>query len=370
MKGMTLYLIFVMIVCVSAMVSAEETIDIAAIFALTGAAAYDNEASLRGVHWAVDEINQHGGILGKKINLLLFDNLSSPIGSSVAAQKAAAADVAAIVGAAWSSHSLAVGKVAQGQGIPMVSNFSTNPEVTKIGDYIFRICFTDDFQGRVIAKFARRDLNAATAIIFTDVTSDYSIGLAWLFQKNFEQSGGDVLFELEYKYKQQTFDPQIQHVKHADADVIFLSGHDESALIAKQLQDAGISSIPLGGDGWESLTFFSKGGSDLKLGYHSTHWSEFMDTDRSQAFVEKYKQGGSLLAQTALGYDAVMVLANAIGRSGSTDRVKIREALANTRNFEGVTGTISFNEHGDPVKSAVIMKIVDGEPRYLKTLKP
>lgn len=370
MNKLTVYLGCLLVTFVFSAAFAEETIDIAAIYALTGVAAEDNAASIQGVRYGIDAINQQGGILGKKINLLVFDNLSTPIGSSVAAKKAAAANVTAIIGAAWSSHSLAVARVAQARGIPMISNVSTNPEVTKIGDCIFRVCFIDEFQGNVMARFARQDLNAATAVIFTDVTSDYSIELARIFRENFEQSDGNVLFEIEYKHKQKTFDDQVQLVKQIDADVIFLSGHDESALIAKQAQDVGISSIPLGGDGWDSQAFWSKGGMELKRGYYCTHWSEFTDSEHSREFVKKYKQAGNFEAATALGYDAVMVLADAIRRAGSTDRGKICEALAQTHSFEGVTGTITFNEHGDPLKSAVIMQIMNGRPQYLKTLEP
>ncbi len=363
-----LYCFLMMVVCSPAW--AQETIDIAAIYALTGVAAENNAHSLQGIRYGVHEINAQGGVLGKKIKLLEFNNLSTPIGSNVAAKKAAEANVVAILGAAWSSHSLAVAKVAQAQGIPMISNVSTNPRVTKIGNYIFRVCFTDDFQGNVMARFARQDLNATTAVVFTDVTSDYSIELARVFQNNFEQLGGNVLLELEYKHIQETFDTQIQSAKQANADVIFLSGHDEGGLIAQQAQDAGILSIPLGGDGWDTQVFLSKGGADLKQGYYCTHWSASMDSKYSQAFIEKYKHAGNLFAQTALGYDAMLVLADAIRRAGSADRDKIREALAHTRSFNGVAGTITFNEHGDPIKSAVIMEIINGKPRYLKTLEP
>jgi branched-chain amino acid transport system substrate-binding protein len=351
-------------------VFAEETIDIAAIYALTGVAAESNSFSLQGIHHAVNEINQRGGVLGKKLHLLVFDNQSTPIGSSVAAEEAAAANVAAIVGSDWSSHSLAVARVAQARKIPTISSYSTNPEITKIGNYIFRACFTDNFQGSVLARFARQEIKAATAVIFIDVTSDYSIGISGIFRENFERLGGKILQEIEYKLKKQPFDQQILQAKQSRVDVIFLAGHDESGLIAKQIQDAGISAVLLGGDGWSSPSFFSKGGMMLKQAYYSTHWSEFMDSERSRLFVQKYKHAGKFGVTTALGYDAVMVLADAIKRAGSTDRDKIRDAIAETRGFEGVTGTITFNIHGDPVKSVVIMEIKNGTPHYLETLAP
>jgi branched-chain amino acid transport system substrate-binding protein len=371
MKESRFTLFFLCIFFLVAPVHGEEPIDIAAIYALTGAAAEANTYALRGVGYAVDEINRRGGISGRRINLLVFDNQSTPIGSTVAARKAAAANVVAIVGPDWSSHAIAVARVAQEVGIPMISSLSTNPVVTRIGNYIFRVCFTDDFQGKVLARFARQDLDATTAVIFVDVTSDYSLKLSEIFQRNFEKWGGRVLLELEYKLKQQQFEEEIKRAVKANADVIFIPGHDESGLIAKQTQDAGTSSIFLGGDGWSTPVFLRKGGSKLKRGFYSTHWSGYLDTDRSRAFVKKYNihpKGSD--DNIALGYDAMMLLAEAITRSNSTDRKKIRDAIAATRSFEGITGTINFNDHGDPIKSAVFMEIRDGEPRYLKTLEP
>jgi branched-chain amino acid transport system substrate-binding protein len=371
MKETRLILFSLFIFFVVSPAHSEEPVDVAAIYALTGAAAESNALALQGVAYAVDEINRQGGILGRKINLLVYDNQSTPIGSSLAAKQAAEANVVAIVGSDWSSHSIAVAKVAQKVGIPMISSYSTNPEVTKIGDYIFRVCFTDDFQGKIIARFARQDLKVTTAVIFIDVTSDYSLKLSEIFRKNFEQLGGRVLLELEYKLKQQEFGEEIKKAVKADAEVIFVPGHDESGLIVKEAQDAGTSSIFLGGDGWSTPAFFRKGGSELRHGFYSTHWSVHLDTDQSRAFVKKYNiHSESHIVTTALAYDAMMLLAKAITRAESTDRKKIRDAIANTPSFKGVTGTISFNNLGDPVKSAIFMEIKNGKPGYLKTLNP
>jgi len=349
----------------------QEDIDIAAIYALTGAAAEANAFTLRGVGLAVNEINEQGGISGRKINLLVFDNQSTPIGSILAANQAAEAGVVAIVGPDWSSHSIAVARVAQERGIPMVSSLSTNPDVTRIGNYIFRACFTDDFQGRVLARFARLELKAMTAVIFVDVTSDYSLKLSEIFRRHFEQFGGRVLLEVEYKLRQKLFDSAVNSAVAADADVIFIPGHDESGAIARRIQDAGGSSIFLGGDGWSTPVFFRKGGAALKQGYYSTHWSVFLDTETARNFVEKYNlDPDSPDDNIALGYDALMLLSEAIRRSQAIDRKRIRDALDATRSFVGLTGTISFNDTGDPIKSAVLMEIVNGRPRYLKTLDP
>jgi branched-chain amino acid transport system substrate-binding protein len=370
MKTNRFILLFIFVFFFVTPVHGGETIDIAAIYALTGPAADANALTLQGVGYAVDEINKEGGVSGRKINLSVFDNQSTPIGSTVAAKRAVAANVVAIVGPDWSSHSIAVANVVQAMGIPMISSLSTNPKVTKIGNYIFRICFTDDFQGRVIAKFARQDLNVTTAVIFVDITSDYSLKLSEIFRKNFEQLGGRVLLELEYKLKQRQFDEEIKKAVNANADGIFIPGHDESGLILKQIQDAGSSSIFLGGDGWSTSAFFRKGGSMLKHGFYSTHWSAHLDTDQSRAFIKKYNiHPENPDDNIALGYDTMMLLAAAITQAESTDRRKIRDAIANMPSFKGVTGTINFNVHGDPVKSAVFMEIKNGKPHYLKTIQ-
>lgn len=348
-----------------------EEIDIAAIYALTGPAAEANAHALRGIGWAVDEINRQSGIKGIPVHLRVLDNRSTPIGSTLAARAAVEAGVLAIVGPDWSSHSLAVARIAQQAGIPMISTLSTNPEVTRIGDFIFRVCFTDDFQGKVIAAFAHRNLNAAIAVILVDVTSDYSLKLSEIFRVHFERFGGRVSAELEYKHRQRQFGDLIRRTLDAVPDVIFIPGHDESGFLAAQIQDAGASAVFLGGDGWSTPGFFRKGGASLKRAYYTTHWSSRMDTAYAKAFVRKYAiQADSADDNVALGYDAMMLLADAMGRAGALERKAIRDALSETRAFQGVTGAISFNADGDPEKDIVFMEIREGTPRYLKTMAP
>jgi branched-chain amino acid transport system substrate-binding protein len=346
-----------------------DTVPIAAIYALTGPAAEGNAYSLEGVRLAVTELNQKGGVLGKPIKLHIFDNQSTPIGSHVAAVQAAEAGVTAIIGAAWSTHTLAIAKVAQEKGIPVISDYSTNPGVTAIGDFIFRVCYTDETQGGALARFARDDLRAATAVIFINLNSDYSIDLSKIIEQNFDRLGGRVVARIEYKPNQPSFAPLIRQAMEADADVMFFSGHDESGLIIKEAQGHQIRSIPLGGDGWSVDSFFSKGGNLLKRGYYCSHWSRDMESKASRAFLAKYGNSVDLGTGTALAYDAVTLLADAIQRAGSLDRHQIRDALARTRSFQGVTGDISFDERRDPLKRVVIMEIRDGRPYYLKTMK-
>jgi branched-chain amino acid transport system substrate-binding protein len=346
----------------------DDAISIGAIYALTGPATAGNAYSLEGARLAAAELNQKGGVLGRPIQLLVFDDLSTPIGAHVAAKQAVEAGVAAIIGPPWSSHALHVAEVAQAEGIPMITDFSTNPRITAIGDFIFRVCFTDQFQGHAMARFAREDLGAATAVILINLTSNYSVDLAHIIQKDFEQLGGHVLARIEYKPNQPSFAPVVQQAEAADADVIFFSGHDESGLIIRASQGHPIRSIPVGGDGWSVESFFDKGGYLLSRGYYCSHWARDMASPASHAFLAKYGKNATLDVGTALAYDAVMLLADAINRAGRVDRQGIRDALATTRSFPGVTGRISFDKQGDPLKRVVIMQIRDGKPFYLKTM--
>jgi branched-chain amino acid transport system substrate-binding protein len=350
---------------------AAESVKVASIYAHTGVAAQSNIYSIKGVREAINEINSRGGVLGRKFELIELDNMSTPIGSKVAAEKAVKLQVTAVIGADWSSHTLAIAPIAQANKIPMITNTSTNDEITKIGNYIFRVCYTDSFQGRVMAKFAREDLHAGSAVMFVDLTSDYALGLSKIFRENFEGLGGKVSGRLDYTLKQENFRSLAAKAKRLNPDVVFIPGYEESAAIIKELIRAGCTAIPLGGDGWGSERFFKKGGKDISTGYYAGHWSENNGTDTTRAFLKKYKHGQSpVLDAEALAYDAVNLLADAIHRADSHDKAKIRDALAATKGFRGVTGTISFHAQGDPIKGVVIIKIKDGTPTYYKTIFP
>lgn len=364
-----LMIIFILILGIPFLIRAEDPIKIAAIYAVTGVAAEANTSSLKGVRFAVDEINKHGGILGKKLELLVFDNKSTPIGSKMAADRAVQAKVTAIIGAAWSSHSIAIARVAQVNGIPMITNISTHPSVTKIGNFIFRVCFTDSLQSRLIAEFVRNELHAETAVVLIDLRSDYSMGLGLDFREHFERMRGKVLLEIPYKQKQRDFTNQLIEAGGVNPDIIFIPGHGESGLIAKQAQDLDIPAICIGGDGWGIPDFMKMGGSTLKLGYYITHWAEEVGNKPNREFLKQSRQFyDDVNDNFALSCDAVYILADAIRRAGSLDREKIRELLSCTKNFQGVTGKISFDENGDPMKNAVVMKISNGKIVYLKTI--
>jgi len=371
----TMLLISLLMPGLFAQARATEAIKIAAIFAKTGVAAKDNAPIFQGVSLAVEGINSQGGLLGQQLEVIELDNSSNPIDSKKAALKAVELDVVAIIGAAWSSHSLAIAPVLQQRQIPMISPISTNPKVTLIGNFIFRVCFTDPFQGRVMAQFAYRDLKARTAIILTNVNSDFSIGLAEFFEKSFIQSGGKVLWEGEYKEKSVDFSTVLKKVRLLQPDVVFVPGYiKDSAFLIKQARTMEIGSIFLGGDGWSGDQMYKYGGKAIEGSYYSQHWHSKVPFPRSQQLQASYriKYGkGIIPGFLPSAYDAVMVLADAIRRAQSLDHGKIRDTLAATKNFQGATGTITFDENGDPVnKDAVVLKFANGTSVFVKTIKP
>ncbi len=348
--------------------SDEENIKIASIFSKTGDAATSNFLIMQAVRLAVDEINSSGGVLGKKIQLLEYDNSSSPIKSKLMARRAAKDGVLAVIGASWSDHSLAMAPVLQKAGIPMISPSSTNPKLTLIGDYIFRGCFTDTFQGKVLARFAVDEFKAKTAAVLVNITSSYSLGLAKSFTERFTELGGKILAEEDYKDGERNFSSILARIKEVNPDILLLPGYDECGYIVKQAQDIGLNSVLLGGDGWGIKQFLANGGQELKQGYYTSHWSQYLDRPETKSFVERYQPHYTLDETSALGYDSVMLLADAIRRAGKPDQKAIRDALAATTDFHGVSGTFGFDQNGDAVKGVNIMEIVEGKPKYYKTI--
>ncbi|MFH1137903.1 MAG: ABC transporter substrate-binding protein [Pseudomonadota bacterium] len=342
----------------------------AAIFALSGNAAKDNASDLAGVRLAVKEINSGGGILGREFTVMELDNRSMPLGSKSAVEKADLLGVAAILGPSWSSHALAAARAAQQKKIPMLACMATHPDVTRTGDYIFRAGYTDDFQGRVMAVLARTYLGATTASLLVNSTSDFSISMAGYFKEHFEKIGGRVLTEVYYKPNHLKAAPYVAAVKKDSPGVIFIPGHGESGFLARACQEQPPLVPVLGGDGWGLGTFYRVGGKGIKLGYYCTHWAPEVDFPASRNFVLKYGGEAEINEALAMGYETTMILADAIRRAGSDDRAAIRRALAETRDFPGVTGPISFDHHGDPTKNAVIIEIRDGAPVFLNTVSP
>jgi branched-chain amino acid transport system substrate-binding protein len=343
---------------------------IGAIYSQTGSNANAHVPSVAGVRLAVKIANENGGVLGRPIELIVFDSRSMPIGAKKAAQDAVNRGVIGIIGPSWTSHALAAANIAQRHQVPLISCHATHPKVTKIGPYIFRVCFTDTFQGRIMAQFAKTDLKLSRMAILRDITSDYSMFLAQVFREEFVKLGGTITAEVDYKPYKTAYDQEIEQVKLLDPEGIFIPGHHESGLMARLCQERGAGSVYLGGDGWTPGSFLKMGGSKIKEGYYCTAWSKELTDEKSRRFVKRHGHREDLNASLVLAHDATSVLIDAIKRAGQADRKKVRDALAATRAFEGVTGSITFDHNGDPLKSAVIMAIHKGRVRFLKQISP
>jgi len=254
----------------------------------------------------------------------------------------------------------------------MISPASTNEKVTQVGDYIFRICFIDSFQGKVMSKFAR-SIGVKRVAILTDIAKDYSLGLAESFKKDFVANGGNVVCEDSYTGGDKDFHSQLTTIKAQNPEAIFLPDYyTEAPLIMRQARDLGIDVPFMGTDGWDSPELLAVGGAAVDGNYFSNHFSHENELPKVQQFVKNYQAKYGILPDgiAALGYDSVYLLADALNRAGSTDPAKLRDAIAGTQNFDGVTGRITLDENRNPTKSAVVIRIQDGAFRYLETIEP
>lgn len=342
---------------------------------LTGKEATFGISSHEGTVLAVEEINAGGGVLGKKFKLLTEDNQSKAGESANAVNKLVAKDgVVAVLGEVASSRSLEAAPICQSNKIPLISPSSTNPKVTETGDFIFRVCFIDPFQGTVMANFAKKTLKAQKVAVFTDVKSDYSKGLAKFFKEAYTKAGGQIASELDYNGGDKDFKGQLTAIKSSAPDGIFVPGYyTDAALICIQAKEVGLNVPIFGGDGWESEKLTEIGQDAVEGTYFSTHYTPDAGGDKGKIFVEAYKKryNGKLPdAMAALGYDSAMILADAIKRAGSTEGQKIRDALAATKDYDAVTGKITINAQRDADKSAVILQVKGGKFSYVETIAP
>ncbi len=341
---------------------------------LSGQTSSFGESTRNGVQMAIDEINAAGGINGRKVEAIVEDDQGQPQQASTVVTKLINQDrVVAILGEVASSNSLAAAPKAQEAKVPMISPSSTNPKVTQVGDYIFRVCFTDDFQGAVAAKFAANTLKAKTAAILGDFQSDYSKGMSQFFKEEYARLGGRVISEQTYTQTDSDFKGQLTAIRSAAPDVIFVPGYyGQVGVIAKQAKELGIKAPLLGGDGWDAPQLWDLGGSALDGAYMVNHYSVDDPSPAVQKFVAAYRQkfGTEPDAIAALGYDSMNVLADAIKRAGTTESQKLRDAIASTKGFPGVTGAININESRDAVKPAVVFELRDKKFVYKETIQP
>lgn len=341
---------------------------------MTGATATFGIGSHNGIKMAVDEANKAGGVLGKTIRIQLEDDAGKPEQAATAVQKLINSNnVLAVLGEVASSNSLAAAPICQAAGVPMVSPSSTNPKVTQVGDYIFRTCFIDPFQGTVMARFASNNLKAKSAAILVDNKSAYSTGLSQFFVEEFKRGGGKIVAEESYAQGDTDFRAQLTGIKGRNPDVIFIPGYyTEVGNIAKQARSLRMKQPLLGGDGWDSPQLTKIGQAAVQGAYFSTHYSPKSEDPRVQKFVADYKKRYNEVpdALAAVAYDAGRIMIDAIKRAGDTDRAKLRDALAETKNFPGVTGNITIDEERNAIKPAVILQVKGSEFDYVTTVKP
>src|SRR5712691_6196911 len=341
---------------------------------LSGRTSNFGQSTKNGVEMAADEINKAGGINGRQITILSEDDEGRPEKAATVVTKLIDQDrVVALLGEVASGNTLAAAPKAQAAKVPMISPSSTNPAVTQVGDYISRVCFIDPFQGEVMAKFAANTLKAKRAAIMLDFNSPYSRGLTDFFESSFTKLGGQILNKQSYTQGDRDYKGQLTAIRATNPDVIYVPGYyGEVGVIAKQAKQLDIKAPLLGGDGWDATQLWDLGGDSLNGDFISNHYSVDDPSPAIQKFVADYKarHGKVPDALAALGYDAMRVLGEAIKRAGTTEEPKLRDAIAQTQNFPGVTGTISIDAQRNAVKPAVVLKLQDRKYVYQETIYP
>ena len=363
---------------------------------LTGNDATFGTSTKAGAEVALDElVAQHQGMIGGfKVRVVVEDDQGRPEEAATAVQKLVNQDrVIAVIGEVASSRSLAGAPICQAAGVPMITPSSTNPRVTQVGDYVFRMCFLDDFQGQVMARFTALNLKLKKVSILKDIKNDYSVGLAKYFTDSFTALGGSIVAESDYSAGDQDFRGQLTAIKAKHPEAIFVPGYyTEVGLIARQSRELGIKVPLVGGDGWESEQLIGIGGAALNGCYYSNHWALDLPDPGLHSFLEKYhaKFHSDPDAIGGLAYDASNVLFTALQKLAEQDpdtfkglssskagtdlrkraTKKLRDLIATTTNFKGVTGTITLDENRNASKPAVVLEIKDGKKVYNTTIGP
>jgi branched-chain amino acid transport system substrate-binding protein len=333
------------------------------------------QSAMNGVLMAADQINLGGGINGRRVDVVITDDKGSPEEAARLTAKLIDQDkVVAIIAGGTSGNSRAAAPRAQSSHVPLIAPSATDPAVTQVGDYIFRACFVDEFQGEVMASFAFNTLKAEKAAILFDFNSPYGRGLTNFFQDSFKRLGGKIVNEQSYTQGEADFKGQLSSIRASEPDVIYIPGYyGDVTVIAKQARQLGLTQPLLGGDGWDAPELWQLGGDALNGSYISTHYSVDDPSPAIRSFVDEYmRRYGNLTpdAHAALAYDAGRILFDAIIRAGTTEGPKLRDALAHTKDFNGVTGMISMDAQRNAVKPAVVLKLMDVKFIYQETIQP
>ncbi len=369
------FLLVALLSSAGAFAAANDPIKIGHYGSLTGKDAAFGVATRKGVLLAVEEINAKGGILGRKVEYVVEDIQSKQGESATAVKKLISRDkVVAVIGANASANSLEAGPICQNARIPMMAISSTNERVTAIGDYIFRICFIDPFQGAVLAKFAHGSLKARRVALLTATNSPYSVGLSAVLRERFTALGGVIVAEQKYAEGDKDFRAQLTAVRTARPDVIAATGfYSEAALICIQARSLGLNIPIIGGDGWEAPQLTELGGKAVDGTYYCTYFSADNHAPEVRSFVQRYQNrwnNEKPEGVSALGYDAMYVIAAAMERAGTTASPKFRDALAATKNFEGVTGKTTIDEKRNSQKAAVMLAVKNGKSEFFESVVP
>ncbi len=355
--------------------TAAEPIKIGHYASLTGKDAAFGIATRKGVMLAIEEINAKGGVLGRPLEYLVEDMQSKQGEAATAVKKLISRDkVSVMIGANASANSLEAAPICQNAKVPMMAISSTNPRVTEIGDYIFRICFIDPFQGAVLAKFAHGSLKAKRVALLTAINSPYSVGLSAVLRERFAALGGEIVAEQKYSEGDKDFRAQLTAVRAAKPDVIAATGfYSEAALICKQARDFGLNIPIIGGDGWEAPQLAELGGKAVEGTYYCTYFSADNNAPEVRSFVQRFQtrwNNEKPEGVAALGYDAVYVIAAAMTKSGATGGPKLRDAIAATKNHPGVTGHTTIDAKRNSEKAAVMLVMKNGASHFFESVTP
>jgi branched-chain amino acid transport system substrate-binding protein len=346
---------------------------------MTGQEATFGDSTDKGIRLAFEQLNKKGGVKGKKLVLKTLDSQGKPEEAQVAATRLIVNDkIAVLLGEVASSRSLAMAPVADTNQVPMITPASTNPKVTldpqgKTRRFVSRICFIDPFQGTVMAKFARENLKVTKVAVLRDVGNAYSVGLADFFVEGFKKMGGTIVTDQSFKAGDQDFKAQLTKIRQANPEAIYVPGYyTDVALIARQVRELGMKQPMMGGDGWDSEQLYEIAQGALDGSYFSNHYTVESPDPRVKEFIATYEKayGTKPDAMAALGYDAALIAADAMTRAKDLSGPALADAIAATKGFKGVTGTISLDPQHNAVKSAVVIAVKENRPRYEATVSP
>lgn len=358
-----------------------DTIKVGANLEMTGGSASYGISSKNAIELAFKEINEKGGINGKQLELVVADNKSEAAEATNAMQKLVSQDnVVAVIGPNLSSSVIAASAINNSAKVLDIAPMATNPYVTvdqasgKTKDFNYRTCFIDPFQGTVMAKFATSEFGVGNAAILIDNSSDYAKGLAQFFKENFVKEGGAVTAEESYLQKDTDFKATLTKIKATNPDFLYVPGYyQEVGLIVKQARELGMNMPIAGGDGWDSAKMPEiAGAAALNNTYFSSLYSPEDSSDINKNFVAAYEKayGQKPDVFAALSYDSALLVAEAIKNAGSTEPAKISEAMAKINGFSGVSGSVTFDDKHNPVKSAVILEYKDGAQSLKTKINP